>query len=186
MVIAYFNRQQGHFLKRKRPRAYVWATKSPLCAILSLKEKLPSTERPIEAFFVLWPVTGAILFILGEHFSRALTSFTNHTLVSDAIFFKDKLGEAVTPGKISDGSAVTGMFGQDPAVVTKKDDVVSAMSAVCTHKGCTVGFNGDKKTLDCPCHGSRYHLDGAVLNGPAKKALPAIPIEVRDNKIWKK
>ena len=46
-----------------------------------------------------------------------------------------------------------------------------AASAVCTHASCTVEWNGDDKTFDCPCHGSRYKNDFSVLNGPAEEAL---------------
>ena len=46
-----------------------------------------------------------------------------------------------------------------------------ACSAICTHKGCTVGYEHEVKEFVCPCHGARYALDGAVTRGPAKKPL---------------
>jgi thiosulfate dehydrogenase [quinone] large subunit len=53
----------------------------------------------------------------------------------------------------------------------------TAFSAVCTHAGCTVGFDKANFTFDCPCHGSRYNAtNGSVLQGPASLPLPAIPI----------
>ena len=48
------------------------------------------------------------------------------------------------------------------------------LSAVCTHEGRIVGSVAGG-TINCPCHGSRYHLDGTVARGPAARALASRP-----------
>jgi nitrite reductase/ring-hydroxylating ferredoxin subunit len=52
---------------------------------------------------------------------------------------------------------------------------VHGVSLRCTHLGCLVRFNDAERSWDCPCHGSRFDVDGAVLAGPATR-----PLEPRD------
>src|SRR6185436_800906 len=49
---------------------------------------------------------------------------------------------------------------------------VHIVSAACTHLKCTVKWNPDEKSWDCPCHGSRFTYKGTVINGPANTDLP--------------
>jgi len=61
-------------------------------------------------------------------------------------------------------------FVESARIFVKRDeDGVRAMSAVCTHLGCTVREEGDG--FLCPCHGSRYDKEGKVEAGPAPSAL---------------
>ncbi|NUT22460.1 MAG: FAD-dependent oxidoreductase [Hamadaea sp.] len=73
----------------------------------------------------------------------------------------------VAPGQ----GAVLRVHGQRCAVYRDDDGKVHAVSATCTHLGCTVGFNDAERTWDCPCHGSRFDVDGNVLHGPAGSSL---------------
>ena len=57
------------------------------------------------------------------------------------------------------------------AVYRDEAGAVHAVSPVCTHMGCTVTWNTAETTWDCPCHGSRFTCDGAVIQGPAVKDL---------------
>jgi Rieske Fe-S protein len=47
------------------------------------------------------------------------------------------------------------------------DGIPHAISASCTHKGCTVTWNNADRTWDCPCHGSIFAIEGSVIHGPA-------------------
>ena len=62
-------------------------------------------------------------------------------------------------------------------------DGIVAYSAVCTHTGCDVWeWQADTKTIKCPCHFSVFDMkDGArVLEGPAPRRLPALPLKTVD------
>jgi glycine/D-amino acid oxidase-like deaminating enzyme/nitrite reductase/ring-hydroxylating ferredoxin subunit len=61
--------------------------------------------------------------------------------------------------------------GKKLAVYRDDGGRIHAVSAICTHQGCQVAFNPIECSWDCPCHGSRFDVDGQVLDGPAKKPL---------------
>ncbi|MCE9576028.1 MAG: ubiquinol-cytochrome c reductase iron-sulfur subunit [Deltaproteobacteria bacterium] len=58
---------------------------------------------------------------------------------------------------------------------------LTALSAVCPHLGCAVGFDG--KQYVCPCHDSTFALDGAVQAGPSKRGLDPLPFEVVEGRL---
>jgi glycine/D-amino acid oxidase-like deaminating enzyme/nitrite reductase/ring-hydroxylating ferredoxin subunit len=50
------------------------------------------------------------------------------------------------------------------------------LTAVCPHLGCIVRWNSLERTWDCPCHGSRFSVEGSVLNGPALGGLEKVEL----------
>ncbi|KND45614.1 MULTISPECIES: FAD-dependent oxidoreductase [Streptomyces] len=79
--------------------------------------------------------------------------------------------DAIAPG---DG-AVVRVGGRHCAVHRDEDGSLHAVSARCTHMGCLVGFNRAERMWECPCHGSRFDVEGRIVQGPATK-----PLEGRD------
>jgi Rieske Fe-S protein len=95
------------------------------------------------------------------------------------------------------GAAAGGMLGPASEVpvgggmIYKEQEVVvtqpskgdlQAFSSTCTHQGCPVGEVAGG-TINCPCHGSKFNLDGTVANGPATRPLPKKQIEVKSGQI---
>jgi Rieske Fe-S protein len=70
------------------------------------------------------------------------------------------------------------------AVTRLAADNVVAVSRRCTHEGCTVNLPGAPgRTLDCPCHGSRFTTSGQVVNGPAGRPLSNFPTRIDGNEV---
>jgi nitrite reductase/ring-hydroxylating ferredoxin subunit len=91
----------------------------------------------------------------------------------------DLVADRLMPGQISSaaelapGSAGVVRSGVDrTGVYRDPDGGLHAVSMRCTHLGCLVRFNAAEISWDCPCHGSRFDVDGEVLEGPAVRPLP--------------
>jgi nitrite reductase/ring-hydroxylating ferredoxin subunit len=89
-------------------------------------------------------------------------------------FVRGRLSKAdATPASaLASGEArVLQVDGEKLAVYRDEQGTLHAVSAVCTHMGCLVEWNRAEQTWDCPCHGSRFRIDGSVIQGPAKREL---------------
>jgi len=57
--------------------------------------------------------------------------------------------------------------GEKSAAFRDEQGGLHVVSAKCPHMGCIVHWNNGEKSWDCPCHGSRFSVDGIILEGPA-------------------
>jgi cytochrome b6-f complex iron-sulfur subunit len=64
--------------------------------------------------------------------------------------------------------------------VIRLADGFRALSSVCTHLGCIARFQPDKNLIACPCHGSRFSLEGDVMAGPAPRPLRWVQMSLSD------
>jgi glycine/D-amino acid oxidase-like deaminating enzyme/nitrite reductase/ring-hydroxylating ferredoxin subunit len=80
--------------------------------------------------------------------------------------------ESLRPGE----GAILEHEGKQVAAARDEDGTLHAVSARCTHLGCLVSWNDAERSWDCPCHGSRFAPDGAVLEGPAVHRLERKPL----------
>jgi cytochrome b6-f complex iron-sulfur subunit len=55
-----------------------------------------------------------------------------------------------------------------------------ALSRICTHLGCSVPWDEEKKKFVCPCHGSTFNMTGEVLTAPAPRPLDTYPVRIEN------
>lgn len=73
--------------------------------------------------------------------------------------------------------------GGKPVVVVRTDDGFRAYSAVCTHLGCIVHWNGTGRTFQCPCHAATFDATGQVVSGPPPRPLPEYKVSVAQGEV---
>ncbi len=81
---------------------------------------------------------------------------------------------------VSQAAAFTTPGGKPAVAVRLCQRRVVAFSAVCTHAGCTVGYDAGTRLLACPCHGAEFDpaRGAAVVTGPASTPLPSLTVHV--------
>lgn len=129
-----------------------------------------------EALNRLWQITslaasGASGFI-GLRFLQSRASVTD-------------FGKVITAGAVPDfePGTVTLFSGGRFFLVRAADGGFLALYYKCTHLDCTVLWREEEQHFQCPCHGSQFALDGAVLKPPAVEALVRFPVAIADGQV---
>ncbi|BFV56489.1 FAD-dependent oxidoreductase [Kitasatospora sp. CMC57] len=108
----------------------------------------------------------------GPSIARSQLSVVRH-FVGDRL----RVPEVAGPAAIAPGAgAVLRRDGHSLAVYRDRTGGLHCLSATCTHLGCQVAFNDAEHVWECPCHGSRFDVDGQVLQGPATRPLNPRPL----------
>ncbi len=133
---------------------------------------------------------GKLALIIGGVATGGSVYAAVRSLVPNVLYEPPKTVKVGLPEFIPDG--VT-FFKEARAFVFKKSvegkTSFSCISAVCTHLGCLVQHVAKEETVStpqekiqvgfsCPCHGSRFTIDGKVVGGPAPKNLPWLALAV--------
>ena len=74
--------------------------------------------------------------------------------------------------------------GKDLMIVRTSDREVKAISTTCTHLGCSVHWQAEKKIFYCPCHSGVFDTDGNVISGPPPRALDSYRVELEGNNVF--
>ncbi len=98
----------------------------------------------------------------------AAAAATVRFMIPNVLYEADRHYRALKPDDYPDGAT----FLPDVRVfLLRKGNSFRAVSAVCTHLGCTVNLNANGKGFACPCHGSRFDEQAQVISGPAPRPL---------------
>ncbi len=144
----------------------------------------PPTERPAperrqflnwmsKAFLGLWALAGAGVIGTYLRAPERERRIAEHT-VRVGLLEELRIGEARLV-----------RHGTTPFFVIRTDaSRVVALSAVCTHVRCILGFDRERRVLQCPCHDGRFDLTGNVLGGPPSRPLRAYEVAVRAGEVY--
>ena len=67
---------------------------------------------------------------------------------------------------------------------TEDGEKFTAFSGVCTHLGCSIGYDADKTRYHCPCHHGLFDpKTGAVIGGPPPRPLDSLPVRIVDGEV---
>ena len=126
---------------------------------LSRLDPEPVARRDFLGLASLWAAGSALLFATFGMMRLPRAA----VLSSPSKKFRVTLPESLAPGQAFEppGRAV---------VLFRDEEGVYAISKICTHLGCIVRNTG--AGFECPCHGSRFAVDGSVTKGPAPQPLP--------------
>jgi Rieske Fe-S protein len=88
-------------------------------------------------------------------------------------------------GELKPNSGKIFRFGNRPALlILTPDGTYRAMSAVCTHLGCTVQYRSDLHLVWCACHNGMYSVDGRNISGPPPRPLETYQVVMQGNDIY--
>lgn len=144
-----------------------WGMTTSMLAAMIISDQIAGTANPYAAPFDatrLLPAVGRDLVANSVHIAER---WIGDRIVAATTALQSKPELAVGEGRIETRHGA-------PVAVVRDADGVHVLKATCPHQGCLVGFNDAEQTWDCPCHGSRFTIDGQVIDGPAVSPLPRV------------
>src|ERR1017187_6880495 len=91
---------------------------------------------------------------------------------------------AAKHGDLKPNSGKIFRFGARPGLlILNSDGTYKALSATCTHLGCTVQYRSDLREIWCACHNGTYDLNGRNVSGPPPRPLDVFDVHLRGEEI---
>ena len=87
-------------------------------------------------------------------------------------------------GGLKPNSGAIFQFGSTPGLlILTSEGTYQALSATCTHLGCTVQYRNDLREVWCACHNGIYDLNGRNVSGPPPRPLDVFDVHLRGDQI---
>ena len=147
-----------------------WGISNGTAAAILIADLIQGRDNPWLKLFDatrVKPIAGAAEFASGN-------AATAKHLIGGYLARKPDRFDELAPGE----AAILKVDGKNVAGFRDETGTLHAVSAVCTHMGCLVGWNETDRSWDCPCHGSRFALSGEVMHGPAVQ--PLAPVKAKE------
>ena len=92
--------------------------------------------------------------------------------------------EVANASTLTPGQSATLQVRGKAVIVVRDPAGFTAYSAVCTHLGCLVKWDGPRGEFRCPCHAAVFDKNGAVVSGPAPAPLPPYKVKEVGGKVY--
>jgi cytochrome b6-f complex iron-sulfur subunit len=126
-------------------------------------------------FGMAWKGLGILIAIESVGMIMAyFFSAKNKNIAAPKQLLEAGLVDSFGPGTVS--AFMGGRF----YLARQEDGGFIALSLRCTHLGCSVSWEENKKRFICPCHSSAFDISGEVLNPPAARALDYYPVLIEN------
>jgi len=131
----------------------------------------------------LWSAVLSLPFLYAfiEYLSPPNKKFKSH---SERINPKSNIQEISLDKLPENASAYVTVEDEPVLLIRGEGEKITALSAVCTHLDCLVGYRKSNNDIFCSCHSSSFNLEGVPIEGPAKKPLPKYKVEIKDGIVY--
>lgn len=143
---------------------------------------LPYARPMSRRNFIDWVIKGGLLATLAGMLFPALAYLWPVTHRGPQL----GMMEVGRVDEIPVGGSKKVVLGGSALLVVRTAKEFKAFSAICTHLGCIVYWDSDKKEIVCPCHAGLFDLEGRVISGPPPRPLPTHTVSIVDGKVFVK
>ena len=133
---------------------------------------LPLSEEELTRRKALGLIGGGALALAGLGTAVAAVKY----LDPPVLFEEDTRVTIGRPDEVAPGTVL--VLPKQRIYVVRTNEGFYALSSICTHLGCMTRYDKEGDQIACPCHGSRFHLDGTVKQGPAPRPLPRLAMSL--------